>query len=258
MAGYKWGYQVKHHERRQEWFKLALDPMHYKADDCVDLSQTYESHLAEPPDYSRDATTLVTDYLTALRKQVMKELERKFTAAALKSYRVEWVITTPAVWSMRAKDDTLRCAERAGMGSGRAISIVSEPEAAAAYAFSVIEPMSIDPGNNIVVCDAGGGTVDLITYRILDVSPLEVEESAVSCGGKCGGVFVNRIFEKMIDDRLGKNSGITEIGRHQLLNHFESYVKRDWADEDGNEEYFIPGKWKTHISQSKNPTSTFN
>jgi molecular chaperone DnaK (HSP70) len=190
--------------------------MHYKAEDCVDLSQTYQSELAEPPDYSRDVTTLVTDYLSALRKQVMRELERKFTAAALKSYRIDWVITTPAVWSMKAKDDTLRCAEKAGMGTGRSITLVSEPEAAAAYAFSVIEPMTLKAGNNIVVCDAGGGTVDLITYRILDLAPLEVEESAVSCGGKCGGVFVNRIFEKMIDDRIGKSSGLTDIGRHQV------------------------------------------
>jgi hypothetical protein len=65
----------------------------------------------------------------------------------------------------------------------------------------------------MIDCNAGGGTVDLITYRILSMSPLEVEESVVSCGGKCGGVFVNRIFEKMVDERL-QNSGITDVGRH--------------------------------------------
>ena len=194
----------------------ALDPMTYKADDCVDLTQSYTNHLAEPPDYKRKPTDLVADYLTALRKQVIKSLEQKFTAAALRTYRIEWVITTPAVWSMRAKDDTLKCAEEAGMGNGRAIQIVSEPEAAAAYAFQAIEPLALQPGNNIVICDAGGGTVDLITYRILDMSPLEVEESAISCGGKCGGVFVNRIFEKMLDDRLGRNSGLTDIGKHNV------------------------------------------
>jgi hypothetical protein len=35
-------------------------------------------------------------------------------------------------------------------------------------------------------------------------------------GGKCGGVFVNRIFEKMVNDRLGSNSGLTDMGRHQV------------------------------------------
>jgi hypothetical protein len=71
--------------------------MTYKANDCVDLSQTYESQLAEPPDYSRDVTTLVTDYLTALRKQVLRSLEQKFSKAAISTYRLDWVITVPAV-----------------------------------------------------------------------------------------------------------------------------------------------------------------
>jgi hypothetical protein len=57
--------------------------------------------------------------------------------------------------SIRAKDDTLRCAEKAGMGNGRAIQIVSEPEAAAAYAFRALEPLALNEGNNIVICDAG-------------------------------------------------------------------------------------------------------
>lgn len=153
--------------------------MTYKADECVDLSKAYSNELAEPPDYSRDATTLVSDFLTALRKQALSALKSKYGEAALSQARIDWVITTPAVWSLRAKDDTLRCAERAGMGNDQSITIVSEPEAAAAYAIKMMDPLTLQVGNNIVVCDAGGGTVDLITYRILSLSPLEVEESVV-------------------------------------------------------------------------------
>jgi hypothetical protein len=162
-----------------EPFNSALDPMTYKAEDCVDLTKTYASELAEPPDYSRDATTLVSDYLTALRKQTLSCLRQKYGQHPINQAQIDWVITTPAVWSLRAKDDTLRCAEKAGMGKGRSITIVSEPEAAAAYAIKMMEPLSLQVGDNIVVCDAGGGTVDLITYRILSLSPLEVEESAI-------------------------------------------------------------------------------
>jgi hypothetical protein len=56
--------------------------------------------------------------------------------------------------------------------------------------------------------------VDLITYRLKNLKPLEVAESVVPSGGKCGGVFVNRIFEKMILDRIGANSGLTDLGKH--------------------------------------------
>jgi hypothetical protein len=86
-----------------------------------------------------------------------------------------------------------------------------------------------------------GGTVDLITYRLLNLSPLEVEESAISSGGKCGGTFVNRIFEKMIMTRIGPNSGLTEIGKHQMMQQFELDAKRDFQDTgDPNEAWYLP------------------
>ncbi|OCK79114.1 actin-like ATPase domain-containing protein [Lepidopterella palustris CBS 459.81] len=244
LAGVKWGYQVKHHERRQEWFKLDLDPMVYKAQDSVDLTQSYASELAELPDAKRTPQTLVTDYLTCLKKQAMKSLAGSYDSNALNRSIIEWVITTPAVWSQKAKLETLACAEKAGMGKGSAITLVSEPEAAAAYCIKMMQPVTLQPGNNIVICDAGGGTVDLITYRITNLSPLEVEESAIKNGGKCGGVFVNRIFQKMIEKRLGANSGLTDIGKHQLMNHFETYVKREFEEtgDPGNEHYLpVPG-----------------
>jgi molecular chaperone DnaK (HSP70) len=128
--------------------------MVYKAEDCVDMAQIHENELAEPPDYSRSATKLCTDYLTSLRKQTQRTLEDKY-GTALKTMRINWVITVPAVWSMKAKDDTLTCARDAGIGAGQKISIVSEPEAAAAYALQAIEPLNLKTGQNFVVCDAG-------------------------------------------------------------------------------------------------------
>src|SRR5215471_17742895 len=130
--------------------------MTYKPADCVDLSQSYSSELAEPPDYSRSAATLVADYLTALKKQAMKTVERSYGSSALKQVRINWVITTPAVWSLKAKTETLKCAEKAGMGSGRSITLVSEPEAAAVYTIGKMKSHSFNEGNNVVICDAGG------------------------------------------------------------------------------------------------------
>jgi molecular chaperone DnaK (HSP70) len=129
--------------------------MIYKAESCVDMTDTYENELADPPDYSRTATKLCTDYLAALRKQAQKTLEATYGAYALKTKRIDWVITVPAVWSMKAKADTLDCARDAGIGAGQRVSIVSEPEAAAAYALQTIEPMNLKKGHNFVVCDAG-------------------------------------------------------------------------------------------------------
>jgi molecular chaperone DnaK (HSP70) len=153
VFGFKWGNQVKHHERRQEWFKLKLDPMAYISPDTVDFERRYPSLLAEPRDSRRSAIQLCTDYLKELRKQIWKSLENSISAAALKTFRVDWVITVPAIWSDKARSDTLQCAREAGIGSGNRLTIISEPEAAAAYAFQMIKPLGIEVNDNVVVCD---------------------------------------------------------------------------------------------------------
>jgi molecular chaperone DnaK (HSP70) len=129
--------------------------MIYKANTCVDMGETYENELAEPPDYSRSATKLCTDYLTALRKQTERTLEDAYGAQALKTRRIDWVITVPAIWSLKAKADTLNCARDAGIGGKERVTIVSEPEAAAAYALQSIGSTGLKAGQNFVVCDAG-------------------------------------------------------------------------------------------------------
>jgi hypothetical protein len=153
MFGVKWGNQVKHHERRQEWFKLQLDPMAYTSQNTVDFGRLYPNLLAEPPDYSRPAKKLCTDYMRELRKQVWKSLETKVGTVVLTTFRVDWVITVPAIWSDRARSDTLECARDAGIGSGDRLTIISEPEAAAAYTFQQIRPLGINVGDNVIICD---------------------------------------------------------------------------------------------------------
>lgn len=151
--------------------KLLLDPRQqlpaYVAG--VDL----RGHLRRT---GKDAQTVVADYLTELWKHARAQLERRYGHCFITTTKMDVVLTVPAVWSDAAKDATLRAAERAGMGSS--IMMISEPEAAAVYTLKSIQPNHLRPGNNFIVCDAGGGTVDLISYEIEQESPLRVKESA--------------------------------------------------------------------------------
>lgn len=91
-----------------------------------------------------------------------------------------------------------------------------------------------------VVCDAGGGTVDLIAYKITSTSPMRVEESAVGTGGLCGSAFLNYRFEDHVRERLG-----TQKFNHMRekkpktwmmgLKYFEEFVKRNFNEEDHQE-----------------------
>lgn len=56
----------------------------------------------------------------------------------------------------------MQAAELAGFSP---VALIKEPEAAALWTTKKLGIVLI-PGDSFVVCDAGGGTVDLITYEV--------------------------------------------------------------------------------------------
>ena len=98
---------------------------------------------------------------------------------------ISFVLSCPAVWSDAAKKKTEDAAVRAGMGNEHSLELLSEPESAAIYTLKNLENThsQIKVHDRIVVCDAGGGTVDLISYDILQTQPnLRVAECAAGTG----------------------------------------------------------------------------
>ena len=180
--------------------------------------------MAAPPAYDMPSEKLVKDYLTALRKHAEQVLRYKLPQSAFQSTSIEFVvrwpshdifgmakgeqITVPAVWSDLAQAKTRACAEQAGMGTGSALHIISEPEAAAIYALDVMDPHNIKVGDTFVLCDAGGGTVDLISYTVSALKPqLNISEASPGSGSLCGSSFINRIFQKFLEEKLGHEPG---------------------------------------------------
>lgn len=152
----KWGFQFRPEEPRLRCIKLFLDP--------IQKLPFYVSHLdtaAQLKRANRTVVDAVSDYLTQIRRHTMETLSRRYGASFMASTRVEFVLTCPAVWSDAAKHRTLLAAERAGMGQRGEIRMVSEPEAAAVYTLKVMGAC-LAVGEHFVVCDAGGGTVELV------------------------------------------------------------------------------------------------
>ncbi|PWW80315.1 hypothetical protein C7212DRAFT_172169, partial [Tuber magnatum] len=89
------------------------------------------------------------------------------------------------------------------------------------------------------VCDAGGGTVDLISYEITLVSPsLLLSESSIGTGGLCGSAFLNYAFEDHCRRRLGAEiyDRLKPKTRNMALKYWDEYVKRNFKDEEPEEE----------------------
>ncbi|KAF3910425.1 hypothetical protein ABW20_dc0105441 [Dactylellina cionopaga] len=241
-------------------FKLLLDPsvgrdVYGEFDD-----QRNDATSRIPLPASKTAIQLCTDYLKQLNKHVM-EILRKRMPDTLDSTPIEFIFTVPAIWSHKAQEATRTAALRAGFGSGGrpidTMSMISEPEAAAIYSLASLhedktsrekagmKSTEMQPGEHFMVCDAGGGTVDLITYQVEQIFPdLKIRESVVGGGGKCGSTYIDDAFHNLLRARIGPSFDNNAIwtpkkkGKgSQLMQKFE-ICKRTFG-QTGNDVWFL-------------------
>lgn len=246
---YKWGFEVPPlSPNRLSWIKVLLDPSQPRPQ-FVNPKRTVLPYRKKPVD-------IVTDYLTALRNYTMVTLERRLGREFLYGDSkwnvlkkpVDFVLTVPAVWSDKARQMTLEAAVRAGLGvaevgnAGGLLRLITEPECAAEYALRSMQTGMLKVGECFVVCDAGGGTVDLISYRITSLKPLQLHECVVGSGGLCGAVYLDRRFEEFIQRRIGKETfeGMSHRARFQMNQYWETYIKREFNGEDNDTEFHVP------------------
>ncbi|RHZ65659.1 Hsp70 family protein [Aspergillus thermomutatus] len=126
---------------------------------------------------------------------------------------MEFWFTTPAVWSDQVQFEYKEAAIRAGFGPrddrpDDTIYMLCEPEAAALATFKTIPPygpgIQIKPGDGVLICDCGGGTVDVTSYLISEVSPhLSFHELTSAVGGMCGATAIDRNFYLLMSERFG-------------------------------------------------------
>ncbi|KAG6005421.1 hypothetical protein E4U21_000201 [Claviceps maximensis] len=59
-------------------------------------------------------------------------------------------------------------------------------------------------GKKFVICDAGGGTVDLISYKVSRTDSRAVKEVTQGTGGKCGSSMLNSRFRRYLKQTHGE------------------------------------------------------
>ncbi|KAI5791964.1 hypothetical protein EDC01DRAFT_788326 [Geopyxis carbonaria] len=239
--GYKWGFEVSPTDpNKLAYIKILLDPSQPRPT-FVEPKKTVLPKGKQPVD-------IVTDYLTALKSYTYLTLSRRLGRSVLSTTPVEYVLTVPAVWSDKARQLTLAAAVAAGLGDpATGLRLITEPEGAAEYALRSIRPNAMKAGDCFTVCDAGGGTVDLITYRIASLLPLQLNEVAVGTGALCGAVYLDRRFEDFVAARLGATV-LAPRARLQMMQYWETYMKREFTDsspdgeaaDDGATDFWVP------------------
>jgi len=195
----KWGYEVEPADGRIQYIKLLLDLRqelpHWVS--RTELDQQLKTH-------AKTATSAAADYLTKLHEMARTELVKRYGEDFVESTSIEYILTVPAVWSDAAKHATVCAAQMAGLGED--LRMISEPEAAAVYSLSTMKSSGLKVGDVYIVLDAGGGTVDLITYEVLQMKPLKFREVVTGTGRLCGGAFLNLRFQDFVKLRLGERA----------------------------------------------------
>ncbi|KAI1088126.1 actin-like ATPase domain-containing protein [Rostrohypoxylon terebratum] len=239
-----WGYEVPQDADPVRWFKLLLLkdedlPPEFKSSEYILLGRKM---LRET---QKTATDLISDFLSKIWTHVLSEITKARGDSVIDALRFHVVITLPALWKGYARQGMQEAAEKAGILDYRdagetTLSFAPEPEAAAL--FTLCEPgRVINEGEIYVVCDAGGGTVDLISYEIQSVDPLAVSEAVEGTGGLCGGIFIDEAFERICKKRLGRGwDRLSKVGIRDIMKgEWEYAIKPQFKLSHSNKAYIV-------------------
>ncbi|KAI0127153.1 hypothetical protein BJ170DRAFT_363890 [Xylariales sp. AK1849] len=261
----QWGHDIDDQSQVMRWTKLELEPRtglaelkqlreltkglglvdKLVASDDMIIKNDVPRHVSKAPE------DVLRDYLGQVIREWymhMKSLGRH----TLDNVPLDVVVTHPASWSYEAMNKTFRAVRgalpRRMFPTLRDISFTPEPEACALYTVQdllVQDHFPLIPGECFVLCDAGGGTVDLASYRVDSIEPLRLVQIGGITGDKFGATNVDRAFLEWLEpklenlDILPKDFGtgghfiFKPIGR-TLLEKFER-VKHDFTgDETGD------------------------
>ncbi|KAF2823206.1 actin-like ATPase domain-containing protein [Ophiobolus disseminans] len=240
--------------------KMELDVQETRLDELILIIQTLDGmkdlgfhHVKASkglPEYTwKTPEDVVTDYLQKVFDPVWKATEYMGPIRDLAP--VDVVITVPVDWSYKARNSTLKAVRKAGFNETKFPKLnkylmVTEPEAAAVFTVRYMQEegfTSLRTNQCFILCDAGGGTVDVVGFRIKQLTPnLELEYMTLATGAKCGSSFINVGFKKwlqrpdvlgdhykMLDSRSAEdmiNARATEAGAmRDLMRDFEGQKK---------------------------------
>ncbi|KAI1746422.1 hypothetical protein F4680DRAFT_401390 [Xylaria scruposa] len=242
--GMAWGYDIPVDAEPFRWFKLLL-----LRDEDIDPEVQETGFLSRSRDMMNEsgktAVDLIADYMRLLWEHIMSTIERARGDSVVDGLPIHVVITVPAIWKGYARNAMKEAAKKSGILDFRLagetkLTFAPEPEAAALP--TLLEQGSgVRPGNVYVVCDAGGGTVDLISYKVQSTQPIVLEEAVEGTGGLCGGIFIDQAFERICSGRLGsKWKKATKAGiRDVMKNEWEYGVKPQFKPGKAGKKYIV-------------------
>ncbi|KAF8707544.1 ATP binding, partial [Rhizoctonia solani] len=217
-----------------KYFKLHLHPQSMRSQDRLTLY---------PLPFGVSLSKVYTDFLGYLLRHTHTFFE-------------EHIIDGPQIWKTCASNILIVMAHPNGWATREQnfmrqalmdvgpeyknyqVTFVTEGEASVHFCmFNSNMESALEPHTDLIVCDAGGSTVDTTAYVVESTSPmLELRERKASACIQAGGVFVDIECEKYLTKLLSVAHLDEEDIREYLgngLRDFEAGAKQEFGSADG-------------------------
>jgi hypothetical protein len=214
--GIKWGACISDGEQRHMWTKLDLDRT--QVGEAAKILSEITLHGTET---TKQPVEIVADFLRHVKEHLIINLDTQYGEKLWRTLPINLIVTVPAVWSDAAKSRTLEAVTNAGFNSAEFLRLkrtltITEPEAAALHTMKSfqgsVQADRFSIGDGFIVCDMGGGTVDLVCYRVASLEPTALEETTIGSGDQCGSSFIDHAFIRLLASRMSSRDFLRLAG----------------------------------------------
>ena len=174
---------------------------------------------------------IIAKILEEVSKSAINQIQKKHNPS-IKKEDIKWVVTIPAIWEEQSKKIMIDASIAAGLinkNTDKSLFLALEPEVAGIYFNSnpsnlLKENPDINEGKPYIICDIGGGTVDICTHKknsnIIN-NKSELSEEYPPLGGDYGGNVINEEFIKRL---------IVEIFGEENINNLKNDINNEEWD----------------------------
>ncbi|RVD87870.1 uncharacterized protein DFL_002074 [Arthrobotrys flagrans] len=205
-----WGFDIPDNCDVFQWMKILLEPFGTSPNyqDSPNVKATKE--LLNQ--YGLTAVEIVSEYLKLIWEKAKEEIISDCTRRIFDAAEKTVVLSVPAGWSEKATQNTYDAAAAAfrdqEIDCKNNLKLINEPAAAAIHVLTQEKkdnPELIKQDDCVIVCDAGGGTVDVVTFQVTKMDPhLVLEEIVAPKGELCGSIYLEKGFEQILSARIGQ------------------------------------------------------
>ncbi|SMR64183.1 unnamed protein product [Zymoseptoria tritici ST99CH_3D1] len=232
-------------EKVIEVSKLSL----YKAHATSEIAQRVMDQLKQMKTSMEEVLSLIFKSVVQKALDQLQSLDgmwRCLDGVDLNDLQVELFLSVPDMWKAPANRYMTVAAKMAEVAS---VQLVPESLCAAAYFMHDMQKSKrtpLNPGDQIQVVDAGGGTTDITCYEMpaqTDAgAATKLQRSGLAVGGLCGSHFINERFLKWLKVETDKGpvgfdttvrrmgyDGTPYAGFHRAANEAFDRIKPDFT-----------------------------